>query len=318
MTPTPDLSKLLASESAKRQSLAEWEQILARYPTTSRGALAFQVLTTLSTNAVAAWLVATGRMTPFELVVLVAIEAVLLIGIGMIQNRLLPPEAREKHTMSMQQRLGTLTFGLFWLSAVYALVLLVFLPSGPEILRAARDPVAFFAESTLRWPLLITLVGAAVDAMQDATHFRRRRDRFISTPGLHGVARWLTLFLGGIPFFVPMVGVMVAIKLVGERGAAAFRRRFGQPSDRIAIIAILLIPLACWLLLLGITWLGTWIAASLDSGVAWWALCYCFAKFVADLFVVCLPLIASTAHAEESAALNAPKTGKAKSARRLP
>jgi hypothetical protein len=311
-----DLSKLPASESAKRQSLAEWQQILDRYALTSRSALGFQVLTTISSNVLAAWLVATQRMTPFELVVLVALEAAILIGIGMLQARFVPPEAREKHTMSTRQRLGTLGFGLFWLAGVYGLVLIAFVPSGAEMLRALRDPFGFFAESTLRWPLLITLLGAAVDTMQDAAHFARRGGRFISTPGLHGVARWLTLFLGGIPFFVPMIGLLVAIKLVGERVAAVVRRRVGRPSERIMIIGLLLIPVAGWLLLLGIGSLVTWITASLDSGVAWWALCYCSAKFVADLFVVCLPLIASKAHAEESAALNAAATQETKRKRR--
>lgn len=311
-----DFSKLPASESAKRQSLAEWQEILDRYPLTSPWSLGFQVLTTISSNALAAWLVATQRMTPFELVVLVAIEAALLIGIAMLHARLLPPEAREKHTMTTQQRLGTLAFGLFWLAAVYGLVLVAFLQSGQEMLAAFRDPLTFFAESALRWPLLITLLGAAVDALQDTVHFRRHGGRFISTPGFHGAARWLTLFLGGIPFFVPMVGLLVAIKLVGERAAAAVRRRFGQPSERIMIIALLLIPVVGWLLLMGIGWLASFVTASLDSGVAWWALCYCSAKFVADLFIVCLPLIASKAHAEESAALNAPASRKTKPKRR--
>lgn len=308
MKPPSDLSKLPASESAKRQSLAEWQRILDRYPLTSRWSLGFQILTTISSNALAAWLVATGRMTPFELVVLVALEAVLLIAVAMLHGRLVPPEGREVTTISTQQRLGTLAFGLFWLAGVYALVLIAFVPSGPEMLRAARDPVAFLSGSTLRWPLLITMLGAAIDAVQDHAHFRRRGGLLISTPGLHGAARWLTLFLGGIPFFVPMVGVVIAFKLVGQRVGGALRRRFGQPGEWIAIPVLLLIPAGGWLALIAIAWLAEQVNASLASGVAGWALCYCSAKFVADLFIVCLPMIATRAHAEESAALEAPAT----------
>jgi hypothetical protein len=94
-------SKLPASEAVKRQSLDEWKEILARYPLTSYRALAFNILTALSANALTAWLVITGRMTPFELVLLVALEAALLIGMALLQQRFVPPEAREKHVMGV-------------------------------------------------------------------------------------------------------------------------------------------------------------------------------------------------------------------------
>ena len=51
----------------------------------------------------------------------------------------------------------------------------------------------------------------------------------------------------------------------------------------------------------------------ISAGVSGWAVGYCCTKFVAELFVVCIPLIAHQAHAEESAALAQPD---AKAARR--
>lgn len=317
MSATRPTSRLPASEAAKRQSLAEWQQILARYPLTSRWALGFNILTAVSANGVTAWLVITGRMTPFELVLLVILEAALLIGLAMAQSRFVPREALEKQAMGWRERLGTAAFGLFWLAGVYGLVLFAMVPSGAEIARAARDPVSFLAESSLRWPLLITLVGAAVDSLSDAAHFRRHGGKFMSTPGLHGAARLLTLFLGGIPFFVPLVGVVVAIKLVGERVAGWVTKRFGNTNGRALPILLLMIPLAAWLALISLAWIGAWLEPKI-AGVGWWALCYASAKFVADLFVVCLPLIATKAHAEEAAALANPSAAGSKRKSRLP
>lgn len=307
MSASGDLSKLPASESAKRQSLNQWQQLMTRYPLTSRWALGLQIALTLTSNGVIAWLVVTGRMTPFELVVLVALEAALLIGIAWLQGRTVPPEAREKNPMSGRERLVTFAFALFWLSGVHAFVFLGFVPSGPEILAAIRDPLAFLASSNLKWPLLITLLGAAIDALQDRAHFAKHGGTFLSTPGFHGAARWLTLFLGGIPFVVPFFGFVIGLKLAGERIAAAVQRRFGRPEGRMLIVMIMMIPLAGWLALTGIAWILSSIDNALDSGVAWWALCYAAAKFVAELFIVCVPLIASKAHAEEAEALANPK-----------
>lgn len=305
MSASDDLSKLPASESAKRQSLGKWKQLMARYPLTSRWGLAFQIATTLSVNGVVVWLVTSGRMTPFELVVLVALEAALLIGIASVQSRLVPEEAREKNPMGLRERLGTLAFALFWLGGVYSFVFFGFVPSIEEMGRALRDPLAFLASSTLKWPLLITLVGAAVDALQDAAHFRRHGGTFLSTPGFNGAARWLTLFLGGIPFVVPFFGTVIAIKLIVERIAAAVKRRVGMPSERIMIVLLLLILPAGWLVFAGIGWVGNALESAV-GGVGLWALGYCAAKFVAELFIVCIPLIASKAHAEDAEALAKP------------
>jgi hypothetical protein len=250
---------------AARKSLAEWERLMARYPLASRWGLALQITTTLSANGMVAWLIVTRRMTPFELVLLVAIELLLLIAISLLQQRLVPKEAREPSPMRLRERLGMLVFALVWLGGVYAVALLALVPSWDEIRAAAQDPLAFLARSQIKWPLLITLAGAAVDAMQDHAHFRRAGGKFLSTPAMHGGARMLTLVLGGIPFFVPVVAVAVAIKTAFERGAAWLRRRGMQPhSDREALLAVILIPA------LALPFFGTmgWL---LSAGIAGWA-----------------------------------------------
>ena len=283
-----------STPEARRQSLKEWETILKRYPLSSPWGLAWQGLTTLTGNLVIAWLVANGRMSPLELVLLVALEAVLLVLVAWAQSKFVPKEAIQRTPQTLGQKLGTLAFGLFWLGAVYALVLGAFVPQGEEVKRLLADPMAFLLSSNLKWPLLITLAGAAVDALQDHAHYGRHGGIFMSTPGLQGVARWLTLFLGGIPFFMPLVAVVGVLVALGTQVAEWIKQRGG--GNREAIILTALTPVLSVAFFSTFAWL-------VQSDVSGWAVGYCTAKFAAEIFVVCLPLIAKKAHAEESAGI---------------
>src|SRR4029079_17716134 len=113
---------------------------------------------------------------------------------------------------------------------------------------------------------------------------------FISTPGLSAAARWLTLFLGGIPFVIPMFAVAVGISTLVKRLTK------GREED--IRWAIVLIPLLC----LSVFGVMGWL---IQHGVSGWAVGYCSAKFASEIFLVALPLIASKANAEETAELNA-------------
>lgn len=292
------------AEDAKQQSLRDWEMVMRRYPLASPLGLGWQVLTTLGGNLVIAWLVAHGRMSPLELVVLVAIEAVLLVAIAWIHSRFVPKESLNEKPMKLRERLGTLAFGLFWLACVYGLVLFAFVPSGDELRRLLDDPFAFVLGSNLKWPLLITLGGALVDALQDHAHLMRRGGYFISTPGLQGAARWMTLFLGGIPFFMPVVAVIGLLVALGKRaGEWVKRRRGGDDREIESKVMMVLAPLMM------VAFFATF-SGLVTSGVSGWAIGYATAKFIAEIFIVCLPLIAKTAHAEETAALKTPAAAK--------
>ena len=304
MNPPHDAASPGTSPEARRESLAQWKQLMTRYPLSSPLALASPVLAALCANAMTAGLLMSGRMTPFELVVLVALEAVLLIGIGWLQGLGLPREAIEKNPMPVRERLLTFGFGLFWLGGVYTIVFVGMVPSVDEIVRAARDPLAFLARSNLKWPLLVTAAGALLDWMQDAAYFRRHGGAFLSTPGFHGVARWLTLFLGGIPLFVPLVAMMFGAAYVGKRLAAFWKKMYDASHERTFVVLVLVVPPTVLLVPGGLARVGAWLEPW-ARGVGWWAVCYASAKFIAELFLIGLPLIASKAHAEEAQALAA-------------
>jgi hypothetical protein len=92
---------------------------------------------------------------------------------------------------------------------------------------------------------------------------------------------------------------------VGKQIVAFWNRRFGTPRERVQALLIVMIPVVGWLVLNGIGRIDAWLEPKV-RGVGWWAVCYASAKFVAELFLICLPLIASKAHAEEAAALAQP------------
>jgi hypothetical protein len=287
-----------AGASMARQKTSEWEQLLRRYPLASSWGLAFQIASTLFGNALVVWLVASGRMSPFELVLLVAIEATLLIGLAWLQTRGLPPDALEPNKVSLRQRLGAFGFMLVWLSGVYGIALIVMVPSWPEMAAAARDPLEFLAASSLRWPLAITLLTAGIDALHDAAHFRRHGGKFLSTPGFQGAARLLTLILGGIPFVVPFFALVIAVKLAVERIHAKLTKGHSLDGRR-SLLVVGGLVLGVWALYFGVVLGIDQLDRVLQSGVAWWALCYGAAKFVSELFIVSLPLIATKAQAED-------------------
>ncbi len=279
------------SRQEKLASIAEWDEIIRRYPPGDRASLVRQVAMMLVSNGFVVYQLITGRMTPLHLVLLVAIEAVLLTTLAYLQSLTVPAAARKPSDQTVGQRLFALGFGLFWLTAVYALVFAAFLRSGDEIAALVRHPWATLVEAGLLWPLGVTLAAALLDAFNDASYFAEHGGAFLSTPGLNGVARWLTLFLGGIPFFIPLAAVGGLISIVVKK----LERRF-DPSDPEAKLVLLVVPL------MGIG-LFSVMGGLIKAGLSGWAIGYTSAKFVSELFILCIPVIAVKAKAEETAAL---------------
>lgn len=285
----------------KRKSLEEWRQMTVRYPLRSPWDLVTPGMSALVGNGLTAWFVASGRMTPLELVVLVVLEALMLGALAWAQLRFVPAHARPRNPAPVGQRLFTLVFGLAWLGGVYGIVFGFFVPQGEGLSQLLADPLAFITDSELRWPLLTSLAGALADARRDREHFASHGGQFLSTPGFNALARVLTLLLGGIPFAVPLFALVIAINFFIEKLHAWTRSRQTLHPDNAELAVILLVPL------FGIGVFAVF-GALITAGASGWAVGYCCAKFAAELFVVCIPLIAHKAHAEESAALTQPES----------
>lgn len=280
----------MATQREKLASITQWDALLARYPQGSPAGLLYQLAVVLAANGMTLRLLVTGRMRPAELVVLVALEAVLLSAIAWLQIQRVPASARlDDEKTPILARLGTLAFGLFWLAVVYGFAL------GDSFEKLVQDDgwpsAAAFLQSGMQWPLALCLLGAFIDAFRDWEHWCDRGGHFISTPGFNAVARWLTLYLGGIPFLVPMAVVAKLIVTLFERPGQ--RRAGGSPN-----------PLMILLLLGGVFGLMLWL---LNSGISGWAVGFCSAKVVSEVFLICMPLIATKARAEEAEGLGRAK-----------
>ncbi len=295
-------------KSAQRAPRGQWDALLARHPLGAPLDLVSQAIVVLSANAFVFHLLWTKQMHPFELVLLVGLEAVLLSLVAWVQMRFVPRSAWMSKPRPLRARLAVALFGLIWLGMVYGIFLGAFLGSGAQLVAAARAPWVTMQRSGLVWPLAIAVLGALVDSVRDYMHWRSRGGAFVSTPGFYAGARWLTLFLGGIPFFIPLVVLFFGTVALIQRASATLARRFADgdsASPAAASAGARPAPaLPQWLqvvfggvLLLAFAAIFNGIGWALESGVAGWAIGYCSAKLVSEAFITFLPLIASRARA---------------------
>ena len=287
------------SKRRKLESIAFWDALRARYPVASRWELVRQGSGVLVANVLAARSLARGEMRPWELVVLVALEALAYSLVSWVQLRFVPEAARppaEESKVTLGSRLGTLAFGIFGLVAVYGLIFAFLLRELAPLVAAVRDPLVYLGHSAIRWPLAVALGGVLVDAAADWRFWRQHGGTFVSTPGFTAMARWLTLILGGIPFFVPFAAGGWVVGQVAQR----IERRFlAGPAERQLPAAVLVVPV----LAVGLFFLVGWLIRAGELG---WTIGYCSAKFVSELAILAVPLLAAQASREERAALGSP------------
>ena len=277
----------------KLRSLAFWDALQARYPLGSRWELVRPATAVLAANLLTARALLRGEMRPWELALLVALEAAAFSAIAWVQTLTVPEEARpdsDEPKAPVGQRLGGVLFGLFWIVAVYGLVFGFYLREMPDWRALASAPLDFLAGSAIRWPLAVSVGGALLDAFADRQFWRHRGGVFVSTPGFTALARWLTLIFGGIPFFVPFAvgaGLIAAIVKVLER------RFKTSPTTTWPLLAFPVLGIALF-------WgMGRLIGA----GVVGWTIGYVAAKLGAELLVLGVPLLAERAGREEREAL---------------
>jgi hypothetical protein len=284
------------SKRKKLASIAYWDTLRKRYPVGSHWELVRQAGGVLAANVLAAKALMRGEMRPWELVVLVGFEAIAYSLVAWIQVLTVPPEARpdadEKKT-PLGARLGTLLFGFFWLACVYGLVFGFFLRDLDPFLAAVREPLAYLRHSAIRWPLAVAVGGLLLDAVADRQFWKQHGGTFVSTPAFTAMARWLTLFLGGIPFFVPFAA--------GGFGIAQFakwiEKRYGKGATGGKMPkAVLVMPV----LAIGLMMLVGWL---MQAGELGWTIGYCSAKFVSEMLILGVPLMAEKAAREEKVAV---------------
>src|SRR4030095_1875084 len=113
----------MPTQSEKLASIAQWEALKERYPLSSPLQIARQATLLVLANLVTLRLVLRGALRPWEVVALVACEAVGLTTIAFVQTRFVPAEALLEKPKPLLERLGTLMFGVIWLVFVYSLIL---------------------------------------------------------------------------------------------------------------------------------------------------------------------------------------------------
>ncbi len=287
---------LKGSMRQKLASIAYWDALRRRYPVASYWELVRQGSGVLAANLLAARALVRGEMRPWELVVLVAFEAIAYTSVAWIQLLFVPPEARpeaEETKPSLAARLPALAFGLFWLVCVYGLIFGFLLRDLQPFLAAVREPLAYLGKSAIRWPLAVAVGGLLLDAIADRQFWRQHGGTFVSTPAFTALARWLTLFLGGIPFLVPFAAGGWGVAQV----AKAIERRYPgvQKSGKFPA-AVLVLPVLGIGLLMLVGWL-------MQAGELGWTIGYCSAKFASEMLILGVPLMAERASREEKAAL---------------
>lgn len=301
-TPSTPSKPSKPSKPSQRQQLASiayWDALRRRYPVASYWELLRQGSGVLAANLLAARALVRGEMRPWELVLLVAFEAIAYTSVAWIQLWFVPPEARPEtpqdgeKKQSLAARLPAMAFGLFWLVCVYGLIFGFFLRDLQPFFTAVRDPLDYLANSAIRWPLAVAVGGLLLDAIADRQFWLRHGGTFVSTPGFTAMARWLTLILGGIPFFVPFAAGGWGVAQVAK---AVEQRYPGGPKGGKFPAAILLLPV----LGIGLMYLVGWL---MQAGELGWTIGYISAKFVSEMLILGVPLIAERASREERAAL---------------
>ncbi len=289
------------ARAAKKVSIAQWDAMLARYPVGAPLDRVSQGASVLGANAYVLHLLWSGRLQPVELVLLVFVEALLLAGIAHTQMLFVPRSAWMEKPQPLRAKLGVLLFAAIWLAGVYGIFLGALLGGGAQMLAAARSPWTTLERSGLLWPLGIALFGAGIDAVRDWMHWRSRGGYFLSTPAFHAGARWLTLFLGGIPFVLPFfalaIGVVTLLKRVGERLASSAATPAGK---RLRALLLGLGPVGALAIFYGGGFLLREIEETFVTKVELWALGYCAAKLASEAFITFLPWIASHARRDEA------------------
>ncbi|MEO8502437.1 MAG: hypothetical protein ABI609_00930 [Acidobacteriota bacterium] len=256
-----------------------------------------RLLAILLGNATVAYLVLLGLARPLELVLFVALEAMLLTTIAMVQERFTSGQrARPSLGRAVLNQLGVILICLLIL-AFNSVVIASMLHAEAAALALARHPLETILRARLVWPLSITLVAALFDVRRDAKRFAQQGGEFDSTPGENGAARWLTLIFGAMPHAIPLLAYVAIVSRYFRRRAERLKSAaVSAPVSRVAI-AVLGLYLVATLVFL--SWL-------LKSGLAGWTVAFFSAKISSEVLVVVAAVLPTSKRKKGKAAQVAP------------
>ena len=262
------------STAAMRQNAKDY---LRRFPAQGAASTLSNIAMVLIGNALVFWLLWSGELRAAHLIALVMLETMLLLAISWLLQRAIPRKDWLEQPKPWREKLPILMFVLVWLGGAYGITLAM-ISGYPDFIALLKSPQAWI-ETRLYIPLLYTLGLALVHAVADLRHYRQRGGPFVSDVGHDAMARYLTLVLGGIPFAMPFFAAAIG----GFKGVeyVAGKARVDPARSTLAGAAMLVV-------FSGSFWL---IEGLMTSGVHGWAIGFVFAKLIAEVLIVCMPLI---------------------------
>jgi hypothetical protein len=274
--PKPDSSLI-------RQNAKDY---LRRFPPQGIAATALNITTVLIGNALVFWLLLIGELRAAHLIALVMIETVLLIAISWLLQRAVPRADWLEQPKPWREKLPVIAFVLVWLAGAYGFTLAV-IKGYPDFL-ALVGSAQTWIDTRLYIPVLYTLALALIHAVGDLRHYRLNGGPFISDVSHDAMARYLTLVLGGIPFAMPFFAAAIG----GFKGIEYVlgKMRVDPRRSLLAGGAMVVVAVASFSV----------IERLITSGVHGWAIGFVFAKLIAEVLVVCMPLIMAKVAEQEA------------------
>jgi hypothetical protein len=237
-------------------------------------------------NSLVFWLLLSGELRAAHLIVLVMIETLLLLVISWLVQRAVPRVDWLEQPKPWRETLPILAFVLVWLGGAYAFTLAI-IDGFPDVI-ALVSSVQPWIDARLYIPLLYTLALALLHALGDLRHYRQKGGPFISDVSHDAMARYLTLVLGGIPFAMPFFASAIG----GFKGIEYVfgKARVDPARSLLAGAAMVAVAAASFSV----------IELLIASGVHGWAIGFVFAKLIAEVLVVCMPLIMASVAVDEA------------------
>lgn len=279
------MSQANSTGSGEKLTRADALSYLKRFPSQGRIAVAANVALVLANNTLVFWLLWSGKFRAAHLIALVMAEALLLIAMSMVLQRLVPQRDWLEQPKPWRERLPVLAFSIVWIGGAYAMTLVV-VHGYRDFLALLLSPDAWFA-AHLHWPLGATLIFALYHAANDLAHYRRHGGPFHSTVAYDAMGRFLTLLLGGIPFAMPFFAVAIG----GFKGVEYIAKKAKVNPEQSVLVG---------LAMLGVAYGAFGVISLLVSNeVTGWAIGFVFAKLIAEVMIACIPLVMTQVAREE-------------------